>query len=86
MIPWHVVSGMSGAIMVLPRDGLRDDKGKSVKYDKVFYIGENDFYIPRDANGDHIRYDSPGSAYNDTLAVMNGLIPTHVVFTDVSAR
>jgi nitrite reductase (NO-forming) len=24
MIPWHVVSGMNGAIMVLPRDGLRD--------------------------------------------------------------
>ena len=80
MIPWHVVSGMSGAIMILPRDGLRDDKGKSVKYDKVFYIGENDFYIPRDANGDYIRYSDPGSAYNDTVEVMNGLIPTHVVF------
>ena len=80
MIPWHVVSGMSGAIMILPRDGLRDDKGKSVKYDKVFYIGENDFYIPRDANGDFIRYTDPGSAYGDTLEVMNGLIPTHVVF------
>ena len=24
MIPWHVVSGMNGAIMVLPRDGLKD--------------------------------------------------------------
>lgn len=28
MIPWHVVSGMSGAIMVLPRDGLKNDEGK----------------------------------------------------------
>ena len=28
MIPWHVVTGMSGTIMVLPRDGLKDDKGK----------------------------------------------------------
>ncbi|WP_162618466.1 multicopper oxidase domain-containing protein, partial [Tritonibacter mobilis] len=27
MIPWHVVSGMSGAIMVLPRDGLKDHNG-----------------------------------------------------------
>ena len=30
MIPWHVVSGMSGCIMVLPREGLKDhakDKG-----------------------------------------------------------
>ncbi|TGT24551.1 nitrite reductase, copper-containing, partial [Mesorhizobium sp. M4B.F.Ca.ET.169.01.1.1] len=33
MIPWHVVSGMNGAIMVLPRDGLRNDKGEPVKYD-----------------------------------------------------
>jgi len=24
MIPWHVVSGMNGAVMVLPRDGLND--------------------------------------------------------------
>ncbi|SFP23156.1 copper-containing nitrite reductase, partial [Tranquillimonas alkanivorans] len=44
MIPWHVVSGMSGAIMILPRDGLSDDRGRPVSYDKVFYIGENDFY------------------------------------------
>src|SRR5690606_11618666 len=24
MIPWHVAAGMSGTIMVLPRDGLKD--------------------------------------------------------------
>ncbi len=30
MIPWHVVSGMSGAIMVLPRDGLKNEKGEPV--------------------------------------------------------
>lgn len=54
MIPWHVVAGMSGAIMILPRDGLRDEKGVPVKYDKVFYIGENDFYIPRDEEGEYL--------------------------------
>ena len=43
MIPWHVVSGMSGAIMVLPRDGLKDHMGRPVKYDRIFYVGENDF-------------------------------------------
>ena len=48
MIPWHVVAGMSGAIMVLPRDGLKDHEGKPVSYDRVYYIGENDFYIPKD--------------------------------------
>jgi nitrite reductase (NO-forming) len=51
MVPLHVVSGMNGAIMVLPRDGLRDEKGNRVRYDRAYYIGEQDFYIPRDASG-----------------------------------
>lgn len=80
MIPWHVVSGMSGAIMVLPRDGLRDHLGVSVKYDRVYYIGENDLYIPKDENGDYKRFEDVGESYPDTLEVMNGLIPTHVTF------
>ncbi|RWI13040.1 copper-containing nitrite reductase [Mesorhizobium sp.] len=80
MIPWHVVSGMSGAIMVLPRDGLKDDKGKPVKYDRIFYIGENDFYIPRDENGNFKSYETAGDGYDDMMKVMRGLIPTHVVF------
>ncbi len=80
MIPWHVVSGMSGAIMILPRDGLKDDKGQPVSYERVFYIGENDFYVPRDKDGNYMRFEDAGSSYSDTLEVMNGLIPTHVVF------
>jgi nitrite reductase (NO-forming) len=80
MIPWHVVSGMSGAIMILPRDGLKDDAGAPVTYDSVYYIGENDFYIPKDADGNYKRFEDVGSSYGDTLDVMNGLIPTHVVF------
>lgn len=80
MIPWHVVAGMSGAIMVLPRDGLKDHLGQPVKYDRVFYIGENDFYIPKDAEGNYKRYEDVGESYPDTLEVMNGLIPTHVTF------
>ena len=51
MIPWHVVSGMNGAVMVLPRDGLKDGKGKPLHYDRVYYIGEQDLYVPRDENG-----------------------------------
>ena len=31
MIPWHVVSGMNGAVMVLPRDGLKDGEGKALQ-------------------------------------------------------
>jgi len=80
MIPWHVVSGMNGAIMVLPRDGLKDDKGKPVRYDHIYYIGESDFYIPRDEQGKFKKYDSAGDNYDDTVKVMRGLIPTHVVF------
>ncbi len=47
MVPLHVVSGMNGAIMVLPRDGLKDAKGKPLTYDRAYYIGEQDFYLPR---------------------------------------
>lgn len=80
MIPWHVVSGMSGAIMVLPRDGLKDGNGKALRYDKVWYIGEHDLYVPRDENGKFKDYESAGDAYNDTVEVMRKLTPTHVVF------
>ena len=80
MIPWHVVSGMSGTIMVLPRDGLKNDKGAQITYDKVFYIGENDFYVPRDEDGNFKTYESHGDSYADTLEVMKSLTPTHVVF------
>ena len=80
MIPWHVVSGMNGTIMVLPRDGLKDGNGKPLRYDRIYYVGENDFYVPRDENGNFKTYDIAGEAYADTLEVMRKLIPTHVVF------
>jgi nitrite reductase (NO-forming) len=80
MIPWHVVSGMHGTVMVLPRDGLKDGDGKPLHYDKVFYIGENDFYVPKDANGKYKTYETLGESYADTTEVMRKLIPTHVVF------
>jgi nitrite reductase (NO-forming) len=80
MIPWHVVSGMSGVIMVLPRDGLKDENGKPLHYDRVYYVGESDFYIPRDEQGNFKSYESPGDAYDDTVKVMRGLVPTHEVF------
>jgi nitrite reductase (NO-forming) len=80
MIPWHVVSGMNGAVMVLPRDGLNDGKGHPLHYDKIYYVGEQDMYVPRDENGKFKSYDSPGEAYTDTVEVMRKLTPTHVVF------
>jgi nitrite reductase (NO-forming) len=80
MIPWHVVSGMNGAVMVLPRDGLKDRNGKPLHYDRAYYIGESDFYVPRDEKGHYKKYNSPADAYADTVEVMRKLIPTHVVF------
>ncbi len=80
MIPWHVVHGMNGAIMVLPRNGLTDGKGKSLKYDRAFYIGEQDFYIPKDKKGNYKKYSSPAESMSDDMEVMKTLTPTHVVF------
>jgi nitrite reductase (NO-forming) len=80
MIPWHVVSGMSGVIMVLPRTGLTDGAGHPLHYDRIYYIGENDFYVPRDANGKFKSYNSLVEAFADTEEAMRKLIPTHVVF------
>jgi nitrite reductase (NO-forming) len=80
MIPWHVVSGMSGTIMILPRDGLKNADGKLVKYDKAYTIGEFDLYIRKDENGKFKKFDDLGSSYQETTEVMKGLIPTHVVF------
>ncbi len=80
MIPYHVVHGMNGAVMVLPRDGLKDNKGNPLKYDRAYYIGEQDFYIPREANGAYKKYATAGEDLPESLDVMRGLIPTHVVF------
>lgn len=80
MIPWHVVAGMAGAVTVLPREGLSDDKGRPVSYDRMYYVGEAEFYIPRDEAGKFKRYSSVVESYVDTEELMNGLIPTHVTF------
>lgn len=80
MIPWHVVSGMSGVVMVLPRGGLKDANGKPLHYDRVYYVGESDFYIPRGAKGKFKSYESAGDAYAEMEQTMRGLVPSHVVF------
>jgi len=62
------------------RRGLKDGNGKPLRYDRVYYVGENDLYIPKDENGKYKSYGSPGESYADTMEVMRKLIPTHVVF------
>jgi len=80
MTPWHINSGMNGAILVLPRDGLKDGAGRPLKYDRIYYIGEQDYYVPRNADGSFRKCDSIGDEFADAFAAMKGLIPTHVVF------
>ncbi len=80
MIPYHVVHGMNGAVMVLPRDGLKDKAGDPIRYDRVYYIGEQDYYIPKDDFGAYKHYDFALEDFTDSLEAMRKLIPTHVVF------
>jgi FtsP/CotA-like multicopper oxidase with cupredoxin domain len=63
MTPLPVVSGMNGAVMVLPREGLRDKNGELLHYDRIYYIGENDFYVPRGEGG---RYRMTGRSASPT--------------------
>ena len=84
MVPWHVTHGMNGAIMVLPRDGLKDPAGNPIRYDRAYYLGGQEYYLPRDDNGEFKRYDSAGAALVDDLAAMAALIPTHIVFNGVT--
>ena len=80
MVAWHVLAGMSGTLMVLPRDGLKDAAGKPLHYDRAYTIGEFDLYIPKDKDGKYKDYKTLLDSYGDTRATMRGLIPSHVVF------
>jgi nitrite reductase (NO-forming) len=80
MIPWHVASGMSGAVLVLPRDGLKDGAGNPLHYDRIYYIGEQDMYVPRDKDGKFKTYAAHADAFADTMDLMRTLTPSHVVF------
>ena len=80
MTPWHIAAGMSGAVMVLPRAGLTDSAGQPLHYDRVYYVGEQALYVPRDEKGKFKRYDTHGDAYSDTIEMMRKFVPSHVVF------
>ena len=84
MIPWHVTHGMNGAIMVLPRGGLKDPAGNPIRYDRSYYVGEQDYYVPRDENGEFIRFDSPAGSLDEDVEAMKTLSPTHIVFNGVT--
>jgi len=80
MIPYHVTHGMNGALMVLPRDGLKDKAGKPIKYDRAYYIGEQDYYLAKDDDDEYITYETAGEDYADSMEAMATLTPSHIVF------
>jgi nitrite reductase (NO-forming) len=80
MIPYHVTHGMNGAIMVLPRDGLKDKDGKSIHYDRAYYIGEQDYYIAKGEDDEYLTYETAGEDFADYLEVAATLTPSHIVF------
>ena len=80
MIPWHVVHGMNGAVMILPRDGIKDKDGKRLEYDRAYYIGEQDYYLSKGEDGKYKRYPNAIASLADDLKVMQDLIPTHIPF------
>lgn len=80
MTPMHVVSGMNGAIMVLPREGLKDEKGKLVKYDKAFYVMEQDYYLPKNEDGSFKSIATANESMSEMEQSIRTLIPTHIVF------
>lgn len=84
MVPLHVTSGMNGAIMVLPREGLKDENGNPLHYDKAFYIAEQDYYVPKDEKGKYKEYATPSKGFDDMLTVFKTLIPSHIVFNGVT--
>jgi len=71
---------MNGAIMVLPRDGLKDGVDSPLRYDSIAYIGEQDYYLPRGPDGRFIQYSTAGEDYAESLEAMRTLTPTHSVF------
>lgn len=80
MVPIHVVSGMSGAIMVLPREGLKDENGNPVTFDKAYYIAEQDYYLPKDKDGKVKNIATPQQSIQELSESIKTLMPTNIVF------
>jgi len=80
MVPYHVVTGGNGGILVLPREGLRDGYGNPIRYDRAFYFGEQDYYVPTNPDGTPRRYASFAAQMPDMLRTMRGLTPSHIAF------
>ncbi len=80
MVPIHVTMGMNGAIMVLPKDGLRDENGNQITFDRAYYIGQEDFYLPKDKDGKTINFPTVQQEVQAMGESIKSLKPTNIVF------
>lgn len=80
MVPYHVVTGGNGGILVLPREGLRDGYGEPITYDRAFYFGEQDYYVPRNPDGSWRRSANFVEQMAPMIEAMRSLVPTHIAF------
>ncbi|HSN10329.1 MAG TPA: copper-containing nitrite reductase [Hanamia sp.] len=80
MVPIHVTAGMNGAIMVLPKDGLKDENGNPVTFDRAYYIAQEDFYLPKDKDGKTINFATIQQSIQGLGESIKTLKPTNIVF------
>ena len=80
MVPIHVSAGMNGAIMVLPKDGLKDENGSPVTFDRAYYIAQQDFYLPKDKDGKTINFATVQQSIQGLGESIKTLKPTNIVF------
>lgn len=80
MVPIHVTAGMNGAIMVLPKDGLKDENGNPVTFDRAYYIAQQDFYLPKDKDGKTINFATVQQSIQGLGESIKTLKPTNIVF------
>ncbi|KAA9037999.1 nitrite reductase, copper-containing [Ginsengibacter hankyongi] len=80
MVPIHVTAGMNGAIMVLPKDGLKDENGNPVTFDRAYYIAQQDFYFPKDKDGKTENFATVQQSIQALGESIKTLKPTNIVF------
>jgi len=80
MVPIHVTAGMNGAIMVLPKDGLKDENGNPVTFDRAYYIVQQDYYLPKDKDGKTINFATVQQSIQGLGESIKTLKPTNIVF------
>ena len=81
MIPWHVVSGMHGTVMVLPRDGPEGRRRQGAALRPRSTTSASTTSMCRATRRASTRPTTRSAkSYADTMEMMRKLIPTHVVF------